>query len=443
MRLGKRHDAETPHHTCIHASAALRDGPTELATLPLSARSSPSRRAPKAQPGPALADRGSHTTVAVDAHRRQRVCGSLDRRSASLAIPPDACLAFVCAKGSASAKHAKAAAADWPCEDDEMRIVMIGGTRFVGPAAVRRLLDARHEVCVAHSGAHEHAAVEAVDHLHADRGSLLGVGGAVESWGPEVLVDTFPGGATAEKAEQLAGCAARTGARVVAVSSMDVYQHCVDSGVADGGGLLSLSVDPIPLREDSRRRVGPYPGGGPAHDNVAMEDALEAAGCPAVVLRPGTIYGPHPSTREWTLVRQIALGERRLLLPDGGTQLFHRVALERVAGAIAAAVNHQPQGLWACNVVDPVDWDYSGLARQVGEILDWQWEPEKVEFSATDHPWQTGHPVLASDQRLRDVLGIQIDQPAPDDALRNTVEWLWEHRDTILKTEAETDTDRR
>lgn len=316
-----------------------------------------------------------------------------------------------------------------------MRVVVIGGTRFVGPAAVRCLLEAQHEVCVAHSGAHEHPAVEAVAHLHGARASLLGAGGAVEDWRPEVLVDTFPGGATAEKAQQLAGCAARTAARVVVVSSMDVYQHCVDSGVADGAGLLALSVDPIPLLEDSRRRVGPYPGGSPTHDNVAMEDALEAAGCDAVALRPGTIYGPHPSTREWTLVRQITLGERRLRLPDGGTQVFHRVALERVARAIAAAVDQQPNGVWACNVVDPVDWDYSGLARRVGEIRDWRWEPQKVDLSATDHPWQTGHPILGSDQRLREVLAIQIDQPDPDDALRETVEWLWEHRNWILEEE--------
>lgn len=317
-----------------------------------------------------------------------------------------------------------------------MRVVVVGGTKFVGPAAVTQLAAAGHEVAVAHSGAHEHTAVESVEHLHGDRGSLLGVGGAIEGWRPEVLVDTFAGGATTQKAQQLGECAARTGARVVAISSMDVYQHGVDSGVANGDGLLAMAVDPIPLREDARRRVGPYPGGSPAHDNVAMEDALERAGCPAFVLRPGAIYGPHPSTREWTLVRRIALGDGHLPLPDGGVQVFHRVALDRLAGAILAAAEQPTNGLQVCNVVDPVDWDYSGLARRIGEILDWDWEPQKVAFEATDHPWQTGHPVLGSDRRLRETLGVGADQPDPDDALRETIEWLWEHRETILKEEA-------
>jgi nucleoside-diphosphate-sugar epimerase len=317
-----------------------------------------------------------------------------------------------------------------------VRVVVIGGTKFVGPAAVGRLLAAGHEVAVAHSGAHEHPAVETAEHLHGERDDLLAPGGAIDGWHPEVIVDTFPGGATAAKGEALAACAARTGAQVVAISSVDVYQHGIEAGLGDGTGTLAMSVDPLPLTEDSRRRTGPYPGAAPGHDNVAMEDALASAGCAATLLRPGAIYGPHPTAREWTLVRRIALGERRLPLPDGGVQLFHRVAIERVARAILAAAEREPDGLWACNVVDPADHDYSGLARRVGEILDWEWEPEKVPFDSADHPWQTGHPMLASDRRLRDDLGVGADQPDPDEALRETVEWLWEHREEILAAHA-------
>jgi nucleoside-diphosphate-sugar epimerase len=116
--------------------------------------------------------------------------------------------------------------------------------------------------------------------------------------------------------------------------------------------------------------------------------------------------------------------------------LFHRVAVDRVAGAIVAAAERRTDGSWACNVVDPVDWDYSGLARRIGEILGWEWEPEKLPFEAADHPWQTGHAVLGSDRRLRDDLGVQADQPDPDSALRETIEWLWERREGILKNEA-------
>lgn len=318
-----------------------------------------------------------------------------------------------------------------------MRVVVIGGTRFVGPAAVGRLVAAGHQVAVAHTGTHEHPSVEAVEHLHGDRDTLLPPGGPIERWRPDALLDTFAGGATAAKAQGLAACAARTGARVVAISSVDVYQHGVDSGMGDGSGTLTLTVDPIPLPEDARRRVAPYPGAQPGHDNVAMEDALETAGCAAVVLRPGAIYGPHPTAREWTLVRKVALGHRDLPLPDGGVQLFHRVAIDRLSRAILAAAERPTDEPWACNVVDPQDRDYSGLARRIGELLDWEWEPRRVPIDEDVHPWQTAHPVLVSDRRLREDLGVDPDEPDPDDALRETVEWLWEHREKILANEAD------
>jgi nucleoside-diphosphate-sugar epimerase len=310
-----------------------------------------------------------------------------------------------------------------------VRVVFVGGTNFVGPVAVGLLWEAGHEVAVAHSGAHEPNDQGQVEHLHGSRDALLAPGGPVESWHPDALVDTFAGGATAAKARQLADCAQRGQAgHMVVISSMDVYQHCVDSGLADGGGFRVLSFDPIPLGEESRLRSGPYPGGSPAHDNVAMEAALHEAG-KVTALRPGAIYGPHPSTRERTLVEKIARGEHELPLPAGGVQIWHRVAVARVARAIVAALNHDPDGFWACNVVDPYDWDYAGLAAQVAGILDWKWTPVDVAFHETDHPWQVGHPVLCSEERLRHVLGVT--EPEPRAALRETVTWLWEHRDEL------------
>jgi nucleoside-diphosphate-sugar epimerase len=186
-----------------------------------------------------------------------------------------------------------------------------------------------------------------------------------------------------------------------------------------------FASDRVSLLVSARLRTAPYPGGGPKHDNVAMEAALH--GAPRVtVLRPGAIYGPHPAVRESFLVERIASGDATLRLPDGGTQLWHRVAVERVANAVVAALERAPDGFWACTVADPYDWDYSGLAARVAGLLDWQWEPQRVSFSEEDHPWQTSHPVLASDRRLREVLGVT--EPDPEAALAETIQWLWRRR---------------
>lgn len=306
-----------------------------------------------------------------------------------------------------------------------MRVAFLGGTRFVGPVAIRHLRDAGHEVAVAHGGAHEHDDLIDLEHLHGTRYELLAPGGMVEVWRPDALVDSFAGGATAEKAAALAGCGTRAGAgQIVAVSSMDVYQHCVDAGLADHSEVTTLPREPLPLAEGAPLRTEPYPGGSTDHDNVAMEAALHGAGR-VTALRAGAIYGPHAEVRERSLVERVLRGERRLELPDGGIQFWHRVAVDRVGRAVAAALERAPGGFWACNVVDPYDWSYAGLAAEVAAILDWEWETVRVPFGETDHPWQTAHPVLCSDRRLREVL--RVTEPDPRKALRETVHWLWEH----------------
>lgn len=309
-----------------------------------------------------------------------------------------------------------------------MRVLFVGGAGPVGEAAVPRVREAGHEVAVAHSGAHEPAVLADVEHLHGGRDELLGVGGAVERWRPEVLVDTFAGGATAAKAAQIGDTAARCGAgQVVAVSSIDVYRHCALAGVDDHPS-ATFALDPLPLTEGAVRRDARPQSAGSQHDNVAMEDALH--GAPSVtVLRPGAIYGPclHPRVlREWYLVGKVARGERVLRLPDGGTQLFHRVALERVARATAAAVDRSPSGRWACNVADPRDFTFGALAALVAERLDWAWEPVAVAWPDGDHPWKVRHPVVADTDRLRGVLGV-VD-PDPVAATAAQIDWLWKHR---------------
>jgi nucleoside-diphosphate-sugar epimerase len=294
----------------------------------------------------------------------------------------------------------------------------------VGQASVPHLLEAGHEVALAHSGRHEPVAVAELEHLHGSRKELLAPDGPAERWRPEVLIDTFAGGATAAKARELSALAERSGAgHVVAVSSIDVYRHCADAGV-DGHAPAELPRDLLPLCEDSPLRA--LSGG--RHDNVAMEAAL--SGAPRLtILRPGAIYGPHASERvlrEWYLVGRVARGERRLPLPHGGTQFFHRVALDRVGRALAAALEAAPAGRFACNVADPRDWTYGGLATLVAERLEWASEAEPVAWEECDHPWNVRHPVLADTARLRDVLGVV--EPDPLAATLPQIDWLWERR---------------
>jgi len=310
-----------------------------------------------------------------------------------------------------------------------MRVLFLGGTGPVGRSAVPHLLAAGHDVVLAHTGAHEPTELAALEHLHGERDALLAPGGPAERARPEAIVDTLAGGASAEKARVLSLFAERAGAgQIVVTSSIDVYRHCADAGVDDNPP-TDLARTWLPLAEDAPRRAGPSTGGGArGHDNVAMEDALAGAERIAI-LRPGAIYAPYLHAhvlREWYLVGKVARGERRLDLPAGGTQLFHRVAADRVGRAIAAALERAPVGAWACNVADPRDLSFGGLAALVAERLDWEWEPAEVAWADGDHPWNVRHPIVADTARLRDVLGVR--EPDPLDTTAAQIDWLWEHR---------------
>jgi nucleoside-diphosphate-sugar epimerase len=157
-----------------------------------------------------------------------------------------------------------------------------------------------------------------------------------------------------------------------------------------------------------------------------MEAALD--GTPRItVLRPGAVYGPYLHTRERYFVERVRDGIHELKFPDRGQQIFHRVAVERVGRAIVGAIERAPEGFWPCNVIDPYDWTFAGLAGHVGRLLDWEWIPVNVPFDEADHPWAGAHPILASDYRLREILGVHA--PDPQEALAETISWLWQHRD--------------
>ena len=115
-----------------------------------------------------------------------------------------------------------------------MRVAFVGGTGFLGSVAVPLALACGHELVVAHSGTHElpEPISSQVEHLHGSRDELLAPRGPLERVHPDVIIDTFRG-ATADKARQLASCANACGARVVAVSSCDVYQASLDAGMGD------------------------------------------------------------------------------------------------------------------------------------------------------------------------------------------------------------------
>ncbi|MFD0352640.1 NAD-dependent epimerase/dehydratase family protein [Streptomyces sp. NPDC127110] len=156
-----------------------------------------------------------------------------------------------------------------------MRLLMLGGTEFVGRAITEDALDRGWDVTVFHRG--HHAPPPGTTALHGDRTAPGGLAALAEGeW--DLVVDTWSGAPTAvrDSARLLSGRAGR----YAYVSSRSVYAYPAPAGLTEDGPVVDGSPDAgsTAYAEDKR-------GGELA--------ALDAFGDRALLVRAGMILGPY------------------------------------------------------------------------------------------------------------------------------------------------------
>src|SRR5690606_42096584 len=72
-----------------------------------------------------------------------------------------------------------------------MRILVIGGTRFIGPYVVRHLVENGHEVTVSHRGQTQAQLPPQVQHLYGDRYDLPARRDEIARLAPDAAIDMF------------------------------------------------------------------------------------------------------------------------------------------------------------------------------------------------------------------------------------------------------------
>jgi nucleoside-diphosphate-sugar epimerase len=299
-----------------------------------------------------------------------------------------------------------------------LRVVVFGGTRFIGRAIVEDLAAAGHELLIVHRGQLEPEGLPEARHIHADRQDLGAHRSELSAFEPDGAIDCR---ALTRADAEIAIGALPSGIRLVVISSVDVYR-------AFGALNEGRETDPIPLDEESPIRPTRYPyRGRPGipddYDKLDVEDVYLPRG--GTSLRLPMVYGERDyQRREELILRRVRFG--RAQIPFGaGTWLTCRGYVRDVArGARLALESSEAAGevfnlcedraysvrMWARMILDAAG-SSAELVRVADDVL-----PEDLEETGT----MSQH-IAATARKARTRLGWTTSDPGA--TLTTAVRW--------------------
>ncbi|TRY24136.1 NAD-dependent epimerase/dehydratase family protein [Brevibacillus sp. LEMMJ03] len=174
-----------------------------------------------------------------------------------------------------------------------MNVLVLGGTRFIGPHVVRQLVAAGHETALFNRGQSrpDISLPQGVRIIRGDRRRLADYRESFRSFAPDVVIDLFP--YTEAEAQAVMTVFDGIAGRLVAVSSCDVYR-----AFGRVNGLEDGPVEEGPIREDSPLRTRLYPYRGiredlPDYEKILVERVVTGhPHLPGTMLRLPMVYGP-------------------------------------------------------------------------------------------------------------------------------------------------------
>jgi nucleoside-diphosphate-sugar epimerase len=299
-----------------------------------------------------------------------------------------------------------------------VRVIVFGGTRFIGRAIVEELAGAGHEVLVVHRGNLEPADMPVVEHLHVERTDLVAHRQELAAFGPDAAIDCR---ALTRADAETALEALPSDIRLVVISSVDVYR-------AFGALNQNLETDPVPLDETSPVRPTRYPYRGQTpgleeYDKLDVEDVYLPRGATSV--RLPMVYGEHDyQLREEFILRRQRAGRDRI--PFGsGSWLACRGYVRDIARGVhlvlqtPAAAGHvlnlcedrtYSMRMWSRMILDAAG-SAAELVRVADDVL-----PEDLKPTGT-----LSQHIPVSAHKAREMLGWATSDPK--ESLSTTVRW--------------------
>ncbi|MFO0892751.1 MAG: NAD-dependent dehydratase [Isosphaeraceae bacterium] len=308
-----------------------------------------------------------------------------------------------------------------------MRVLIIGGTNFIGPPLVLHLVSLGHEVTVFHRGRTHADLPTGVGEIHGDRHALHDHAARFRRIGPEVVVDMIA--FTEADALGVVGMFRGLARRTVVISSADVYRAYGRFLGIEGG-----QDEATPLSEDAPLRSALFPyrqqAQGPDdfrhdYDKIPVERSyLGDPQLPGTVLRLPMVHGPGDPYRRLSCYLKRMDDERPLIVLDHGMARWRcpRGFVQDVAAAIARSVVDDRATGRVYNVADPVAFTEAEWVAKIGEVVGWEGEVVSVPAGRIPLPYRCEQHLDTDPSRLGHELGV-IEWVDGIEALGRTVAW--------------------
>jgi nucleoside-diphosphate-sugar epimerase len=317
-----------------------------------------------------------------------------------------------------------------------MRVLILGGTGFIGPFLVPELVEAGHEVILFHRGRTEADLPAEVRHVHGDLEQFAEHLPELRVLEPEIVVDMIPYRAEhGPRVRQFAGVARRG----VVLSSADVYlAYGRIDGSAPGPPL------PMPVDEDGpvRDRLS---SAGEAYNKTAVEkEAAADPSFPVTILRLPAIHGPGDRQhRLWQYLKRMDDGRARILLEERMAAFrWSRGYVEDMAHAVALAVTSEAASGRTYNVAEANAYAEADWVRRLAGVIGWTGEvlpfPNEQLPESMRESYDGAQSLVLDTGRIRAELGYSEVVPE-EEALRRTIEW--ERRNPPPEGKGPTETD--
>ena len=321
-----------------------------------------------------------------------------------------------------------------------MRILIIGGTRFIGPYIVRSLSNKGHNITLFHRGKSKVNLPEGIKHIVGERKNLLDFTNQFKNVNPQMVLDMIP--VTEQDANDVMNIFKGIAKRIVAISSQDVYR-------AYGKliGIENCPIEPVPLGEDSalREKIYPYRDKFKPdnkmyyYDKILVERVyMSSPELPGTILRFPMVYGPGDyQHRLFPYLKRMDDKRPAILLEQSmAAWRWTKGYVEDVAKATVLAISNEQAKNRIYNVGEEKAVSEEDWIKTIGRAAGWDGKVVTVPKEQMPDSWiqniDTDQNLVTDSTRIRKELGFS-EIVNGNDALKLTIEWERKHLPTKIE----------